>query len=213
MRKLSLVQWQLTEIHNGYDGRAYPLGSTPLTIGRSPACNIVVEGRYISRRHAEIQRQADGCVLTVHSANGVLLDGILANGHAALVLGAVIALPGRPDITWRVSDADATDTFGPGAGLLVIDAARHEAILGGHALVLRPKEFEALALLHRAGLAAVPKQDLVRALWPESADVPHDADLNTLITGLRRKLEAATPAGRRVAIVTASRYGYRLDMA
>ncbi|MCC5474887.1 response regulator transcription factor [Streptomyces sp. NPDC059680] len=92
------------------------------------------------------------------------------------------------------------------AGGLVLDAVRHSATVHGRRVDLTPTEFRLLAALTAAGGELVRRRDLVRAGWPEGAQVS-DNTLDQYLTRLRRKLRAA---GSERTIATARGIGHRL---
>lgn len=56
--------------------RDFPLHGTPVSIGRDPGCDLVLEGLGASRRHALLQPSAGGWTLQdLGSANGTLVEG------------------------------------------------------------------------------------------------------------------------------------------
>lgn len=60
------------------DGERIPLGDDPLTIGRLPECDIVLNDTKVSRRHAEIRKDGSGVgalVIDLNSTNGTLVNG------------------------------------------------------------------------------------------------------------------------------------------
>ena len=92
-------------------GKKFPLEGVSVTLGRHPACDIVLESVSVSRQHARILNiDGDFYVEDLHSRNGTLLNGrpvvqrqLLAEerrtGHLRLLLhvpsGAVRAGPHR----------------------------------------------------------------------------------------------------------------------
>ena len=53
----------------------FELGDAPLSIGRSPRCDIFLNDMTVSREHASIERCVDGYQITdAHSYNGVWID-------------------------------------------------------------------------------------------------------------------------------------------
>ncbi|MFG2881311.1 response regulator transcription factor [Streptomyces sp. NPDC048297] len=89
---------------------------------------------------------------------------------------------------------------------LVLDAVRHSASVDGTRIELTPTEFRLLAALAAAGGELVRRRDLVRAGWPEGAQVS-DNTLDQYLTRLRRKLRAA---GSELTVGTARGIGHRL---
>jgi hypothetical protein len=59
------------------DGRHFPLGDGPVTLGRLPDCDVVLNDPNVSRRHAEFRRTTDGVVVTdLGSTNGTRVNGV-----------------------------------------------------------------------------------------------------------------------------------------
>jgi hypothetical protein len=59
------------------DGSHVELGDGPVTLGRLPECDVVLNDPNVSRRHAEFRRVADGVVVTdLGSTNGTRVNGI-----------------------------------------------------------------------------------------------------------------------------------------
>ncbi|MFG2353215.1 response regulator transcription factor [Streptomyces sp. NPDC048521] len=93
------------------------------------------------------------------------------------------------------------------AGDLALDAVRHVVSVRGARVDLTPTEFRLLAALMAASGHIVPRRELVRAGWPEGAQV-HDNTLDQYLTRLRRKLREA---GSDRTIGTARGVGHRLS--
>ncbi|MDA8310946.1 MAG: DUF3662 and FHA domain-containing protein [Actinomycetota bacterium] len=59
------------------DGSRVPLGDGPVTLGRLPECDVVLNDPNVSRRHAEFRRVTDGVVVTdLGSTNGTRVNGV-----------------------------------------------------------------------------------------------------------------------------------------
>lgn len=57
-------------------GDSYPLGATPITMGRGTDCNVVIGDTNASRRHAELWVVAEGvAVRDLNSTNGTWVNG------------------------------------------------------------------------------------------------------------------------------------------
>lgn len=72
------------------DGREYPILRKPFTIGRDPACDVVVASSEVSRSHAEIESGPDGYYLIDTSSNGVLVNGVRVDGTMTLARADVL---------------------------------------------------------------------------------------------------------------------------
>ncbi|MFJ7300164.1 MULTISPECIES: response regulator transcription factor [unclassified Streptomyces] len=92
-------------------------------------------------------------------------------------------------------------------GDLTLDAVRHVVSVRGVRVDLTPTEFRILAALIAASGGIVRRRELVRAAWPEGAQV-HDNTLDQYLTRLRRKLRAA---GSDRTIGTARGVGHHLS--
>jgi hypothetical protein len=58
------------------DGARVELADEPVTIGRLPDCDVVLEDRNVSRRHAEVRRTPSGFVVVdLDSTNGTKVNG------------------------------------------------------------------------------------------------------------------------------------------
>ncbi len=74
------------------DGRRIPIGAEPLVIGRLPECSVHVPDPNVSRRHAEVRRQGEMCVISdLNSTNGTLVNGMRVT-ETALVSGDRISV-------------------------------------------------------------------------------------------------------------------------
>ena len=64
-----------SERQKGRSGGPIQLGAEPFLIGRGTDCDLRYESRTLSRRHARVERTADGYVITdLNSHNGTLID-------------------------------------------------------------------------------------------------------------------------------------------
>jgi hypothetical protein len=58
------------------DGTRIGVGDDPVTIGRMPECDVVLNDQNVSRRHAEVRRQdGDFVVVDLGSTNGTRVNG------------------------------------------------------------------------------------------------------------------------------------------
>jgi two-component system response regulator MprA len=108
----------------------------------------------------------------------------------------------------RVALRRAVPTPHATAGDLVLDAVRHRlTVRGSTAADLTPTEFRLLATLMARPGENVSRRDLVRAAWPEGAQVS-DNTLDQYLTRLRRKLRTA---GSDLTVATTRGIGHRLS--
>ena len=62
--------------HGGNPGQLLPLEGASVTLGRHPACDVVLESASVSRQHARILNVDGNFYLEdLHSRNGTLLNG------------------------------------------------------------------------------------------------------------------------------------------
>lgn len=121
----------------GRDGRTVLLQRVthwPARIGRSPACDIVLDDGHLAAEHAELVLTPEGRVMLklLESRNGGSVGGKrLASGDAAeLPAGGAFQLAGS-SLRLRTS----ADTLAP-EQLLVVQKARHWALLPGLVLAM-----------------------------------------------------------------------------
>ncbi|MGW7102775.1 response regulator transcription factor [Streptomyces sp. NPDC054883] len=93
------------------------------------------------------------------------------------------------------------------AGDLLLDPTRHTCTVAGAPVDLTPTEFRLLAVLIAAAGGLVTRRDLVRAGWPEGAQVS-DNTLDQYLSRLRRKLRTA---GSDRTLATSRGIGHRLS--
>ncbi|MFD8676980.1 response regulator transcription factor [Streptomyces seoulensis] len=96
-------------------------------------------------------------------------------------------------------------------GDLVVDTAARRCTLHGDEVVLRPKEFELLAVLARHADEAVSRETLMAEVWDENW-FGSTKTLDVTMAGLRRRLLAGATSDDRVPRITTLRgHGYRLE--
>lgn len=93
------------------------------------------------------------------------------------------------------------------AGDALLDPAEHSLTVRGTRVALTPTEFRLLAVLMAASGGIVRRLELIRAGWPEGAQVS-DNTLDQYLTRLRRKLRQG---GSTLTVTTARGVGHRLS--
>ena len=74
------------------DGREYVIMASSLVMGREAGCDVVVPGKDVSRRHAEIVPSPKGYLLIDSSTNGVFVNDARIQGQRVLTRGDVIRI-------------------------------------------------------------------------------------------------------------------------
>src|SRR5215469_1045275 len=88
-------------------------------------------------------------------------------------------------------------------GQFSLDLSARTLNQGGRLIPLTPKEFQTLVLLVESAGKALPKEQLIQALWPDT--FVGDTSLARNISTLRRHLGPE-------AIQTISKFGYRFNL-
>ncbi len=74
------------------DGREYTIVTASLVLGREAGCDVVVTGKDVSRRHAEIVASPKGYLLVDSSTNGVFVNDERIQGQRLLARADVIRI-------------------------------------------------------------------------------------------------------------------------
>jgi pSer/pThr/pTyr-binding forkhead associated (FHA) protein len=74
------------------DGREYVIAGASLVFGREAGCDIVVAGKDVSRRHAEIVQAANGYLLVDSSTNGTFVNEERVTGQRLLARADIVRI-------------------------------------------------------------------------------------------------------------------------
>src|SRR5213592_401385 len=74
------------------DGREYAIAGTSLVFGRDASCDVVVPGKDVSRRHAEIVQTPKGYLIVDSSTNGTSVNDARVEGQRLLARADVITI-------------------------------------------------------------------------------------------------------------------------
>ena len=74
------------------DGREYAIAGRSLVFGRDASCDVVVPGKDVSRRHAEIVQTPKGYLLVDSSTNGTSVNDARVEGQRLLARADVITI-------------------------------------------------------------------------------------------------------------------------
>lgn len=161
------------------------------------------DGRDVCQAMRSTGLQAPVVFLTAHDTLADRLSGFSAGGDDYLAKPFHLA-----ELAARIRAALRRAGPGPVVELaeLRLDPVRHLLEVHGKPVALTPTEFRLLAALMAAPGTTVRRRELLRAAWPDGAQVS-DNTLDQYLTRLRRKLrEADSPQ----AISTVRGVGYRL---
>jgi hypothetical protein len=167
-------------------------------LGRTEACDIVLSGQLISRRHVRIKR-ADHCYILedLGSHNGTTVNGERVLGPRTLHDGDCIELGGIRRLFFVDGDATSTRPQPPARGLW-LDEAIHDVWVDGQRLSpqLSPAQFCLLQLLVANAGRLCTRAQIVAAVWPDTAHGVSDDAVDGLIKRVRARL-SELPHGDR----------------
>ncbi|WP_344439270.1 response regulator transcription factor [Kitasatospora nipponensis] len=161
------------------------------------------DGRDVCHAMRAAGFEAPVLFLTAHDALADRLSGFSAGGDDYLAKPIHLA-----ELAARVRASIRRNRREPAVEVdgLRLDPVAHELeSTGGEAVALTPTEFRLLACLMSAPGAVVRRRTLLRAGWPEGAQVS-DNTLDQYLVRLRRKLREA---GSAREILTVRGVGYR----
>lgn len=83
----------LTVLEGSLAGTSVTLGTTPITIGRSAACTVVIDDDYASNHHARISPHESGWIIEdLGSTNGTYVQRTRVSGAMTVPLGTPIRI-------------------------------------------------------------------------------------------------------------------------
>jgi DNA-binding response OmpR family regulator len=176
----------------------FPLSAEHVTLGRAAECDIVLEGRLISRQHASIRRDGQNYILEdLGSHNGTTVNGRRIGEPWTLHDGDQIDLGGVGRLTFVDNDATSTRRRAPALGVW-LDTTTQDVWIDGQRLgpPLSPAQFKLLQALAERLDQLCSRAEIVAAVWPEAADGVSDEALDALIKRVRTRL-GEVPGGQR----------------
>lgn len=178
----------LLALHPSVHPPEYTLTHSPCLIGREDSCHVVVNHKEVSRKHARIERRAEGFVLLdAGSRNGTYVNGKRLLGPHALHHDDKIGLAG-PTPLLRFFDQDTTVIRPPR-----LRYRKHERRFWfkDTPLQLSPNLFRLLMYLYEHRGALCTHEALVKAVWQDAHyDENRRDQLYREVSELRRKLRA-----------------------
>lgn len=198
-------------------GKEYVLTEEVTSVGRDASSTIILQDSSVSRNHAEIRRIDNAYqVHDLKSKNGVVVSG------RKLAPGSTDWLEDGCDIVFgssrfRFQDPSATMTapslIAVNESGLRVELTTREVYVDGKRLdpPLSVKQFELLYYLFQNHGTVVSKDDIAKAVWPESAGDVYDANIDRMVSRVRSRIEPHNRDEPRF-IYTVRGYGYKLTM-
>jgi len=182
-----------------------------MVIGRDASCDLCLPDRQVSRRHATISRQDDGCyVADEGSKNGTWLNGARVAVPTKLSDGDEVSIAAQFKLYFVDADATAPLVF-EGRGVR-ISPETMAVYMNGEPLdpALSGPQWELMRALYEANGSLVTREELIARVWPDAdpGGVSEDA-LDALVRRLRGRLAESDPDHHY--IVTVRGYGFRFE--
>lgn len=170
--------------------KEFLLSSEQVVIGRSNDCDIVIEGKLISRHHACIRKQKSGYVIEdIQSQNGTILNGKYLKDVQYLHDGDVIELGGMGKLVF--SDTESTSSFlSASIKGIWLDVDKQDVWIDGTCLnpKLSPAQFKMMEVLFAKKKLICTRQEIVSAVWPDITEGVSDEAIDALIKRVRARL-------------------------
>lgn len=191
----------------------WTLSQPVTTIGRWEDNQVMVDDRWVSRHHAQIELQGQQYTIRdLDSKNGTLVNGQRIAGPAVLSDGDQIQV--TPLITLTFVDYGSTAPLPaetPAAGIELDLGARH--VLVRDRLLTPPlshAQFTLLALLAERPGRVYSRDEVIAAVWPEvQSEGVSDEAIDALVRRIRLRLRELDP--EHDYIVTVRGYGFKLE--
>lgn len=202
-------------------GTTLPLSHRPVTLGRRPDNDLVVDEASVSRRHALIMETPQGfAVRDLNTMNGTFINrGKVGEGENILEHGDRIRLAasdvtfifrheGSPTITMSRPSPTPPPGRGPSIPGHSVERPSPDKKKGA-APSLTPKQIDLLRLLESRKGSVVSREDIHRSVWPE---LPGGALINEAIDDSIYQLRASIgdDLDKPVHLLTVGEFGFLL---
>jgi predicted component of type VI protein secretion system len=210
-KEAALLLWMEGEEIRGRWSLSKPVTS----IGRAETNDVVVDDRWVSRFHAQVQRDAGGYQVTdLDSKNGTFVNGRRITAPTSLSDGDLLQVAPLIKLTFvdYGSTAPLPGEVKPEPGL-VLDRQTRQVWVRGRVLdpPLSTIQFTFLELLAGEPGRVFSRDEVIDALWPQdSAAGISDEAIDALVRRVRLRLREVDPQHEYIATVRG--YGFRLEM-
>ncbi|MBI3941685.1 MAG: FHA domain-containing protein [Chloroflexi bacterium] len=195
-----------------WEGHEYLLTEPETWIGRDALCQVVLENRYISARHARIVRQETGYFLQdLDSRNGTWLNGEQLSPQQLAMLhhGDAIGLARLITLTFLTSSTLPPTARLPESAGLWLNPETHDVWVNNIPLdpPLPESQYRLLAFLYATPNLPHGRDKIIAAVWPDvDPQGITDMALDSLVMRLRKRLKEVDPD--REYIHTRRGFGY-----
>ncbi|WP_423225400.1 FHA domain-containing protein [Candidatus Amarolinea aalborgensis] len=196
-------------------GRSYPLDQPELVIGRSPDCDIFLDDRQVSRRHARVFREGDRFMVEdLGSKNSTHLNGRDLEGVTPLQDGDEIQIALRFKLAFVDAEQTAPLVFDqpPLAPVLHLEPDTRQVLVGERSLnpPLSLPQYRLLELLLQAAGGVVSREEVIHYVWPEDAEEGiSEQAIDALVRRLRERLAELDPG--HAYVLTVRGHGFRFQ--
>ena len=194
-------------------GQRWPLNKESVFIGRGGDCEVLINDKTVSRRHARIQREAGRWILYDESKNGTHVNGQGLAAPHPLKDGDVIAIATAVKLVFVGSEATVPLALDlPRGGRLRLDVPSRRVWIKGVELdpPLSLPQYRLLELLYARTGQVCTREDVVKVVWPEAeSDGVSEQSIDALVRRLRDRLDDLDSEHQYV--VTVRGQGFRLD--
>jgi DNA-binding winged helix-turn-helix (wHTH) protein len=199
------------------DGQQW-LVKEELFIGRDDSCDIVIDDRQVSRRHAQISIEKEKVLLNdLGSKNGTYKNGSLVDHPVHVQDGDIVKIALVQDFLFISSDATVPlDRISwidqERLGRLFIDAKARRIWIGEKEIkpLLSVSQFRLLQILYEHQGEVVSREQIVQAVWGDTyGDGVTEQSIDALVRRLRNRLKKGDPNSKY--IMTVRGFGFRLE--
>jgi len=201
-------------------GLRWVLSQPEVVIGRDAGCDIIINDRQVSRRHALLRKVDGGFELEdLKSKNGTHINGLPLSGPTRLQDGDLIQVALVAKLAYVGSEATVPlriETTPDGevvsVGRLRLDGASRRVWLNDHELdpALSVPQFRFLELLYQRRGQVCSRDEVIQMVWPEaSGSGVSEQAIDALVRRVRDRLAEIDPDFQY--IVTVRGHGFRLD--
>jgi len=184
------------------------------TIGRWMDNDVIVDDRWVSRYHAQIEREGEQYVLKdLGSKNGTLVNGQPIAGSMVLADGDQIQMTPLVILTFVDYGSTAPLPAEMQAPGLELDLGTRQVLVQGRLLSppLSHAQFTFLAMLAEHPGRVFSRDEVITAVWPEDeAEGVSDEAIDALVRRIRLRLRELDPLHEY--IITVRGYGFKVEM-